>query len=350
MIKITKSILLICIISLFLLIGQAAATDIDSIKSNDMNGIADSNEIDNADADADSIENKDIDANSKNSDRNSFQNDTYLDCESLDDDISIKEEEEISIKEYDNERFDLLEEGPKDTDGIVMAGDNYSCGPASLATALNKLGLNLSLNDVSQHTNTSLNGTSMQSLIDAAKYYGFSALGLELDTESLKENYIVHLNIHGNEHWTLISKATDTHVFLADSTLGNFKLTINEFNSFFTKNAIAISKDKQIDLENEMISNQIKILDKAHAISISGKGMKRKIVGYKTVWKYGMIAKYGWVLRPVVSGGHVSFSQWKYVKGTYYVFGRYKVTEPIYKYYYVSDDSLTSAKIKKSKK
>lgn len=228
-----------------------------------------------------------------------------------------------------------------------MANDNYSCGPASLATALNRNGLNLSLNEVSKHTNTSLNGTSMQSLIDAAKYYGFSAYGVEVNTKGLKENNIVHLNLNGCEHWTVISKVTDTHIFLADSTEGNINFTIDEFDSYFSKKAIILSNISQNDLKNDLISNQINILNKDQCLKISGKGLKKKVVGYRIVWKYGWRQKYGWVLRPKVVGGHVSFTQWVYVKGYHAVWGKYKVKEPIYKYYFVSDDAMTSAKIKK---
>ena len=241
----------------------------------------------------------------------------------------------------------MIEEKQKDTNGVVMANDNYSCGPASLATALNRYGLNLSLKEVSKHTNTSLNGTTMQSLIDTAKYYGFSAYGVEIDTKCLKENNIVHLNINGCEHWTVINKLTDTHVFLADSTEGNMNFTIDEFNSYFSKKAIVLSKNNSTDLKEELISNQINILNQGQCMKISGKGLKKKVIGYRIVWKYGLVQRYGWVLRPKIVGGHVSFSQWVYVKGNRPVWGKYKVKEPIYKYYYVSDDSLTSAKLKR---
>ena len=343
MFKIDKSILIVCIISLFILIGQASATDTGSLELNDLNSY-DSIENENSIANAYPIELDYNDASEK-----SFY--TTDNAGSIDDDLSIDDE---CIEENENGQDDgksvIVEEESKDTAGIVMSNDDFSCGPASLATALNKFGLNLSLNEISKHTNTSLNGTSMQSLIDAARYYNFSAVGVEIDTEELKENTIVHLNINGNEHWTVLSKLTETHAFLADSTMGNVNLSIDEFNSFFTQKAIILSTNSQNDLNNEIIGNQIRILDKKQALSIFAKGMKKKVIGYKTVWKYGMIAKYGWVLRPVVSKGHVSFSQWKYVKGTYYVWGKYKVLQPIYKYYYVADDALTSAKIKKGKK
>lgn len=104
-----------------------------------------------------------------------------------------------------------------------------------------------------------------------------------------------------------------------------------------------------IDIKDQIISNKMKILDKSQCLNIFGKGMKKKVIGYKIVWKYGWKQKYGWVLRPVVRGGHVHFSQWQYVKAYHPVWGKWKTKVPIYKYYYVNDAALTSAKIKKTK-
>jgi len=313
MLKINRSILIICIVSLFLIIGQISASDTDSIEINDA-------------ANNDLILNQLNDSDMDNLESDEMEKTAQTETETID---------------------ETVEEKQKDTTGVVMANDNYSCGPASLATALNRNGLNLSLNEVSKHTNTSLNGTSMQSLIDAAKYYGFSAYGVEVDTKSLKENNIIHLNINGCEHWTVISKVTDTHIFLADSTEGNINFTLDEFNSYFSKKAIILANNSLNDLKNDLISNQITILNKDQCLKISGKGLKKKVVGYRIVWKYGWRQKYGWILRPKVVGGHVSFTQWVYVKGYHAVWGKYKVKEPIYKYYFVSDDAMTSAKIKK---
>jgi len=313
MLKINRSILIICIVSLFLIIGQISASDTDSMEIND----ATNNDL---------ILNQLNDSDMDNLESDEMEKTAQTETETID---------------------EIVEEKQKDTTGVVMANDNYSCGPASLATALNRNGLNLSLNEVSKHTNTSLKGTSMQSLIDAAKYYGFSAYGVEVDTKSLKENNIIHLNINGCEHWTVISKVTDTHIFLADSTEGNINFTLDEFNSYFSKKAIILANNSLNDLKNDLISNQITILNKDQCLKISGKGLKKKVVGYRIVWKYGWRQKYGWVLRPKVVGGHVSFTQWVYVKGYHAVWGKYKVKEPIYKYYFVSDDAMTSAKIKK---
>ena len=306
MLKINKSILIICMVSLFLIIGQISASDTYSMIISDYGG----------DYDPDSMMIEDIDTNSDieydiqvNADANDLESISIEDEDSLETKSTENEETIKPISVGDEDSLEITEKAI-DTRGVVMANDDFSCGPASLATVLNKNGLNLSLNEVSKHTNTSLDGTSMQSLIDAAKYYNFTAYGIETDAKNLNENYIVHLNISGCEHWTVISKVTDTHVFLADSTEGNINLTIDEFNSYFTKKAIIFSKDDSIDLEKEINSNQIKILDENQCLKISGKGLKKIVVGYRIVWKYGFIQKYGWVLKPKVVGGHVSFSQW----------------------------------------
>ena len=325
MLKINKSILIICLVSLFLIIGQISASDTDLMETSD----ADMN---------------DLSINQNTNEGLDDLNMNQLESNELNDANSIKTETSDDLEESID---DMIEERLKDTSGVVMANDNYSCGPASLATALNRYGLNLSLNEVSKQTNTSVNGTTMQSLIDAAQYYGFSAYGVEIDTQNLNENNIVHLNINGCEHWTVINKLTDTYVFLADSTEGNMNFTIDEFNSYFSKKAIVLSKNNSTDLKEELISNQINILNQDQCMKISGKGLKKKVIGYRIVWKYGFVQRYGWVLRPKIVGGHVSFSQWVYVKGNRPVWGKYKVKEPIYKYYYVSDDSLTSTKVRR---
>ena len=239
----------------------------------------------------------------------------------------------------------------KNFDGIVISDDSYSCGPASLATVLNRLGMELTLKEVSQYTDTTEEkGTSMLSLINASKHFGFDAAGARLDALDLKENYIVHMNIEGNEHWSVIESIDGEHVFLMDPNEGHVNFTLDEFNSYFTGNAIIIFNEADNILQEELKSKNISILSDDESLEIFGKRMVKKVVGYKTVKKYGFIPHYGWKLMPVVSKGEVHFSQWKYVKGVYYTVGWYSVKEPIYKVYYISDEALTSAPLKNVKK
>lgn len=252
-------------------------------------------------------------------------------------DTSLKEE----CKNDENKNFD----------GIVVSDDSYSCGPASLATVLNRFGMNLTLKEVSQFTDaTEEKGTSMLSLINASKHFGFDAVGARLDVCDLKENYIIHMNIDGNEHWTVFKNITDDHVFLMDPNEGHVNFTLEEFNSYFTGNAIIIFNEATNIIQDELKSENISILSDDESLEIFGKRMVKKVVGYKTVRKYGFVPHYGWKLMPVVSKGEVHFSQWKYVKGVYYTLGWYSAKEPIYKVYYISDEALTSAPLKNVKK
>lgn len=252
-------------------------------------------------------------------------------------DTSLKEE----CKNDENKNFD----------GIVVSDDSYSCGPASLATVLNRFGMNLTLKEVSQFTDTTKEkGTSMLSLINASKHFGFDAAGARLDVCDLKENYIIHMNIDGNEHWTVFKNITDDYVFLMDPNEGHVNFTLDEFNSYFTGNAIIIFNEATNIIQDELKSENISILSDDESLEIFGKRMVKKVVGYKTVRKYGFVPHYGWKLMPVVSKGEVHFSQWKYVKGVYYTLGWYSAKEPIYKVYYISDEALTSAPLKNVKK
>ena len=252
--------------------------------------------------------------------------------------IEKNEEADSSLKEG-SENYEL-----KNFDGIVMSNDTYSCGPASLATVLNKLGMNLTLKDVSQFTDTTEEkGTSMLSLINAAKHFGFDAAGVRINAFDLKENYIVHMNIDGNEHWTVIKNISDGYVFLLDSNEGHMNMTIEEFYDYFSGNALIIFNNANGFVQEDMISQNITLLSSDESSQIFGKRMVKKIIGYKTVRKYGLVEHYGWKLMPVVSKGQVHFSQWKYVKGYYYTPGWYTAKEPIYKTYYISDEALTSA-------
>lgn len=334
MFKVSKSILIVCLVSLFLLVSQASAADSNGLSISDINSVDENYNLDASYLD--SLQ----DSNGMHSD--SSLNSNGLDDKSNYDKTSISQNQTSSnLKDNDLDNNDgeseIIEEEAKDTEGVVMAGDSYSCGPASLATALNRLGLNLSLSEVSQHTNTSKDGTNMQSLIDAAGYYNFSAVGVEIQSKDLAENSIVHLDIDGAEHWTVVSKVTEESVFLADSTRGNINMSIDEFNSLFSGKAILLSELNKTNVSNVISNKNIKVLDQSQCLNVKGKGWVRVLVGYKTEWRYGLINTYSWVLRPKVINGHVSYSAWEYVKVKHLSWGKYKVKVPIYKYKYIKN-------------
>lgn len=254
-----------------------------------------------------------------------------------------------TLNEIEDSDEYLNEEEIKNTTGIVMSDNNYSCGSASLATVLNTFGLNLTLKEVSQFTDTNEeNGTSMLSLIETAKHYGFEAFATRIDFSLLNENYIVHMTIDGNNHWSVFKHVTDDYVFLADPNEGNIRMSIEEFMSYFTGEAIIISNNTNENIRNELQANNIIILKDCESSKIVGKRLVKKLVGYKKVRKWGFHTVKGWHLRPKAQARGMSILLWEYVYGPYQACGWYYVKVPVYKTYTYSDDSLT--KTTKNKK
>ncbi|WP_295622479.1 hypothetical protein [uncultured Methanobrevibacter sp.] len=143
MLKINRSILIICLVSLFLIMGQVTASDNDLIEINDSNASNDPMELDKMN----------ICSESSSPSQSNDMSDLTI-CENYSNKADINSNDQDSDKLDDNQHHNVddyqhiletIKEESKDTTGIVMANDNYSCGPASLATVLNSYGLNLSL-------------------------------------------------------------------------------------------------------------------------------------------------------------------------------------------------------------
>ena len=182
--------------------------------------------------------------------------------------IQLKDSDSIDDSGED-EIIEKNEKLIKSSSVIVMSNDNYSCGAASFATALNNMGMNISLDEAKLAANTSTNGTTMKGLIDAAEKYNLTAIGVYADSSNLKENFIVHMNINGAEHWSVIKEISKDSVTLADPSLGYVKYDLGKFNEFYTKNSLIIlNKSKLSSLD----MSQYTIIDNAKINSISGKG------------------------------------------------------------------------------
>lgn len=279
MLKINKSILIICIISLFLIIGQISASDTDSIEINDFdtmnNSIEDTRELNDYNSNDNQIANT-IELNDYNSNDDSIANTIEInDYDSSDNTIDLTENIELREEENDNgmdtKTINSIEikEQSKNNLNIVMSNDSYSCGAASLATVLNNLGINISLNDAKMAANTTVNGTTMKGLIDAAAKYNLTAYGVYADISNLNENFIVHMNINGAEHWSVIKEINNERVTLADPNLGYVEFDLKNFKEYYTNNSIIIlnkSGRDSLDMSNYNIIHNSKLN------VISGKG------------------------------------------------------------------------------
>lgn len=154
-----------------------------------------------------------------------------------------------------------------------MSDDEYICGATSFATVLNNLRKNITLNEAKIATNTTVNGTTMQGILDATKNYDMIGFGVQLDAKYLKENYIVHMDILGIEHWSVVREITEDFIILADPNLGNYKYDLLEFNQYYTNHTIIILNKQQ---NNQSISSFLEInsstISNSNQKYISGKG------------------------------------------------------------------------------
>ena len=105
MLKLNKSILIICLVSLFLIIGQISASDTDLMETSD----ADMN---------------DLSINQNTNEGLDDLNMNQLESNELNDANSIKTETSDDLEESID---DMIEERLKDTSGVVMANDNWTC-------------------------------------------------------------------------------------------------------------------------------------------------------------------------------------------------------------------------------
>lgn len=148
-----------------------------------------------------------------------------------------------------------------------MSDDEYSCGAASFATVVNKLGKNITLNEAKIVTNCSVNGTTMKGILDASKKYNLIGVGVQIESTNLKENYIVHMDIMGVNHWSVVKEINKDFIILADPNLGNYKYDLLEFNQYYTNQTIII-------LNNSNITNSVNIVLQDNYSFISEIGQK----------------------------------------------------------------------------
>lgn len=241
------------------------------------------------------------------------------DYPSLPDDIGVMEEcSEIDGAEIDGESFDdsydeydiskVDQSVELNTTGIVMSDDEYSCGAASFATVANNLGINISLDEAKTAVNTTINGTTMEGILNGASKYKLYATGIYINSTELKENYIVHMYINNTYHWSVVKEVTENNIILADSNVGYINYIISEFNQYFTQKAIVISSSS---LENFNKNNIL--IDKSDSKLISG---KLRVIS-KTKKTTKLYTEFRW-------HKHKLQYRWVYLVATYYAYKEYK--------------------------
>ena len=130
-----------------------------------------------------------------------------------------------------------------DTDRVVIQNNIWNCGPASLATVLNNMGISVTPDELASLSGTDKSGTNMYGLAYAAQFKGLNATGAILSVDQLKPNYIVLLITVNGLHYSVITSITNTTVYLADSSFGNINMTLEDFTAIYTGYALVITNN-----------------------------------------------------------------------------------------------------------
>lgn len=233
-------------------------------------------------------------------------------------DIEINDDELYADSYDESDTSDVDQSVELNTTGVVMSDDSYSCGAASFATVVNNLGMNISLDEAKTAVNTTTDGTTVEGIINGAKYYNLTAYGVSVNVDYLNENYIVHLSINGTEHWSVVKEISQNHVILADSSMGNINFTKEEFCNFYTNNSIVISKSLSdltiLNSNNAVIISdykKLKISGKAKWITKKSKKKQWRVYKYKVQWRW--VYKYDYCAPMRMGSSYVYITQYSKV-------------------------------------
>jgi len=160
-------------------------------------------------------------------------------------------------------------------ENIVSQSLDFSCGPASMATMLsyyfddevteeeiiNFLLLTTDLEKVKERK-----GFSLLDLKNFAKHRGYEVVGYKMDMEylaSLKKPVLVPIDIKDYSHFVIFRGTRGNRVFLADPSMGNMTMRVEEFEGIWTKGiGMVLSKDGE-----ETLDTPLKLTEKEKAVA-----------------------------------------------------------------------------------
>ena len=127
---------------------------------------------------------------------------------------------------------------------LVRQYDQIDCGPAALLSVLKFWGGDSSLVHVRELANTDAQGSNMLGLVNAAKQFGFEAVGASGDYEDLmKETMpcIAHVILENQlQHFVVIYKIDTKYVLIGDPAKGVYKLSKEKFIEIWRQKAVIL--------------------------------------------------------------------------------------------------------------
>lgn len=133
---------------------------------------------------------------------------------------------------------------------IVYQQDSKDCGACSLKSIVEYYGGYVSLEKIREHTYTTVEGTSIFHLVQAAKKYGFDAIAkkyLDNQITSIKLPAIVHVKYkNGLTHFMCLYEVNDDKLLVMDPAKGKVTMSNLEFREIFTGAVVELSLKSEI--------------------------------------------------------------------------------------------------------
>jgi len=128
---------------------------------------------------------------------------------------------------------------------VVKQQDLQDCGACSLSCIIKYYDGYVPLEKIRDDTCTTNNGTTAYHLIEAARSYGFEALGVKVDDVKVKDAYfpaIAHVVLkNGLNHFVVVYKFSKNYVWLMDPAVGKTKMKYEDFRVIWDNILILLS-------------------------------------------------------------------------------------------------------------
>ena len=137
---------------------------------------------------------------------------------------------------------------------VVLQDGIKDCGICCLLSIIRFYGGEVSKEYLRKLTNTNKDGVTAYCLIEAARFLGMEADGVNGDLNNLENNNlpcIAHVHVNANyQHFVVIYKISQNKVIIMDPAVGKRVLSISEFKLMSTSNFIILKVKKKLPIFN----------------------------------------------------------------------------------------------------
>lgn len=150
--------------------------------------------------------------------------------------MSISLENTTNYNPKDLLNFDELKRVP-----LILQSEVAECGLASLAMVLSYYGCSTDLISMRKYSNINSKGMNLKGIVDVAAQFNLSSRALKCSLEEIKDLKLPSVLHWDLDHFVVLTKVTDSHVYINDPAIGKRKVTFNELSESFTGIALELS-------------------------------------------------------------------------------------------------------------